>query len=286
MTRPQKCTTQLQTHYYPNNFVLRTMPNLSNYNISLQTINILGVQITPITVDGLHSQLNHFIQTNDHALVLHVNVHGLNLAYQYPWLRQFLNEAKLVFCDGAGVQLAARLYGQTIPMRITYADWMWQLAEFCEQQRHSMFFLGSRPGVADKAADQLKKRFPNLKIAGVFHGYFCKKPDSDENIAVIEMINQCSPNILVVGFGMPLQERWLLENHERLNANVFLTGGAVFDYISGELRRGPHWLTNRGFEWFARLLIEPKRLWKRYLIGNPLFFWRIMLHRSGFLHLD
>ena len=87
------------------------------------------------------------------------------------------------------------------------------------------------------------------------------------------------PDILIVGFGMPLQERWLMQNWENLDARVALTGGAVFDYVSGEVRRGPRVLTDNGFEWLARFLIEPGRLWRRYLVGNPLFLWRVLQQR-------
>jgi N-acetylglucosaminyldiphosphoundecaprenol N-acetyl-beta-D-mannosaminyltransferase len=85
---------------------------------------------------------------------------------------------------------------------------------------------------------------------------------------------------------MPLQERWLMENWDHIDANVALTGGAVFDYVSGELQRAPRWMTDNGLEWLGRLLIEPRRLWKRYLIGNPLFIWRVLKQRLGLLHFD
>jgi len=96
---------------------------------------------------------------------------------------------------------------------------------------------------------------------------------------VLKEINASRPDMLLVGFGMPLQERWLMQNWNRINARVALTGGAVFDYVSGELRRGPRILTDNSFEWLARLLIEPKRLWRRYVIGNPLFLLRVLKQR-------
>jgi N-acetylglucosaminyldiphosphoundecaprenol N-acetyl-beta-D-mannosaminyltransferase len=104
-------------------------------------------------------------------------------------------------------------------------------------------------------------------------------PEHPENESVIAIINRLRPNILIVGFGMPLQERWLMENWDRIHANIGLTGGAVFDYISGNVPRAPRWMTDHGFEWLGRLLVEPSRLWRRYLIGNPLFIWRIMKQR-------
>ena len=118
-----------------------------------------------------------------------------------------------------------------------------------------------------------------MQIAGIHHGYFDKTRNSDENKKVLEKINAVKPNILILGFGMPLQERWLMENWEQIDANIALTGGAVFDYVSGKLERGPQWMTNNSFEWFARLIIEPRRLWKRYILGNPLFLYRILKQR-------
>jgi len=242
-------------------------------------IEILGVQVHPLTVDELHEQLSAIIDGNGRARVLHVNAHGLNLATERPWMRDLLNEAEIVFCDGAGVMLGARLLGYHIPQRITYADWMWQLAAFCAGRGYSLYFLGAKPGVAAAAAEQLKARYPALEILGVQHGYFNSATDHEENRRVIAHINQSRPHILLVGMGMPRQEQWLRDNWDRLQVNVALTGGAVFDYMSGELRRAPRWITDHGLEWLGRLLIEPGRLWKRYLLGNPVFLARVLASR-------
>jgi len=242
----------------------------------LEEVTILGVGIQSWKVSALHSAIQNIIETHTKALVLNVNAYCLNLAYQYPWLRKFLNSAKIIFSDGVGVVVGAKILGYKISNRITYADWAWQLAEYAEPRKFTFFFLGARPGIADKAADKLKTRYPNLRIIGTHHGYFDKKSGSLENEIMIEKINTAKPNILIVGFGMPLQERWLMENWDGINANIALTGGAVFDYISGELQRAPKWMTNNNLEWLGRLLIEPRRLWKRYIIGNPLFLWRVI----------
>ncbi len=247
----------------------------------LTAIDILGVPVHPLTVRELHDYLATMIDCGRRARILHVNVHGLNLAFEQTWLRQYLNQAELVFCDGAGVILGARLLGYDIPERITYADWMWQLAEFASSRGDSLFFLGARPGVAQGAADRLRQRYPGLIIAGTQHGYFDRTIDYPENRLVIELINRARPNILVLGMGMPLQERWLCENWDYLDVNIALTGGAVFDYLSGELQRAPRWMTSHGLEWLGRLLIEPRRLWRRYLVGNPLFLARVMRQRLG-----
>jgi len=244
------------------------------------TIGILGVQVHPITIAQLHQCMADFISTNAHALVLNVNINCLNLSIEHRWLKSFLNRADIVFFDGFGIQLAAWILGHRFPERITYADWMWQLADFSSNSNFSLFFLGGKPGVAEKAARNIHAEYPGLKIYSQ-HGYFDKTQESQENKTIIQLINREKPNILVLGFGMPLQERWLMENWDRLEVNIALTGGAVFDYLSGELRRAPRWMTEHGMEWMGRLIIEPSRLWKRYLIGNPLFLWRVVMQRIG-----
>ncbi|HET59819.1 MAG TPA: glycosyltransferase [Chloroflexi bacterium] len=254
--------------------------------MKLSVCQIFGVRVHPLTLIGLHRSIADFIHSAQHALVLNVNVHGLNLAFRDKGLRNFLNSANIVFCDGAGVVLGAKILECHIPYRITYADWTWQLAEFAEPHGFTFFFLGAKPGIADKAAARLKERFSDLRIVGTHHGYFDKTPGSPENETVIAQISAVKPNILIVGFGMPMQEYWLMENWDRIDANVALSGGAVFDYVSGDLQRGPKWMTDHGFEWLARLFIEPRRLWKRYIIGNPLFIWRVIKQRLGLLHFD
>jgi N-acetylglucosaminyldiphosphoundecaprenol N-acetyl-beta-D-mannosaminyltransferase len=240
-------------------------------------VYVLGVGVDPLTVGDLQAEVGRLVRGGRGGLVLNVNAHCLNLCYADPALRGFFNAADVVFCDGAGVMLAAMLLGRRIPERITYADWAWDLAAFAAAEGFSLFFLGARPGVAQAAARRLKQRYPGLKMVGVHHGYF----DRSENEAVVQKINAAAPDILLVGLGMPLQEYWLMENRHRLDAGVALTGGAVFDYVSGRLRRGPRLLVSSSFEWLARLLIEPRRLWRRYLVGNPLFFLRVVRQRLG-----
>jgi N-acetylglucosaminyldiphosphoundecaprenol N-acetyl-beta-D-mannosaminyltransferase len=239
------------------------------------------VGVNPLTVDELHAEIERLVRGAEHGLVLNVNAHCLNLCYEDPKLRKFLNGAEVVFCDGAGVVLAARMLGRRIPERITYADWIWQLADLAAARGFSLYFLGARPGVAQEAAKRLRVRYPDLEIAGVRHGYFDHSARSPENEAVVEEINAAAPDILLAGLGMPLQERWLMENWQRLDVRVALNCGGVFDYVSGRVRRGPRALTDNGFEWLARLLVEPRRLWRRYLIGNPLFLLRVLKQRLG-----
>jgi N-acetylglucosaminyldiphosphoundecaprenol N-acetyl-beta-D-mannosaminyltransferase len=244
-----------------------------------EEVRILGVKLDSLSADELDAALARFVRCEERSLILHVNVHCLNLSQRSAWLRNFLNSASIVFCDGAGVMLGARILGKRIEQRIPITEWIWQLAGLAESKEFSLFLLGGDPGIADEAAARLKRRFPRLQLAGAYHGYFDKTPGSLENEKVITMINAARPDVLIVGFGMPLQERWLMENWERLDVKVTLTGGAILDRVAGHLRRGPRWMSDNGLEWLARLAMEPTRLWRRYLIGNPAFLLRVLRER-------
>ena len=252
------------------------MSTVDSAGFPREKIEVLGIKVDCLSVDELHREILRFIKGGGHHLVTNVNVNALNLTYKNGWMAQFLNSASINFCDGAGVILGARILGHRIPCRITYADWMWQLAEFAEMHDLSFFFLGGRPCIAEKAANRLREKHPGLRILATEHGYFQKTSGSQENAKVIDRINQTGADILVVAFGMPAQELWLHENWHRINSNVALTAGAAFDFISGETPRGPRWMTANGLEWLARLLLEPRRLWGRYLLGNPIFVVRIL----------
>jgi N-acetylglucosaminyldiphosphoundecaprenol N-acetyl-beta-D-mannosaminyltransferase len=243
----------------------------------LPQLSILGIKVNPITTEQLNREIVRFVREGRKEMVLNVNVNAFNQAAVHPFMAALLNRAGIVFCDGYGVVLAGRILGATIPERITYADWMWSLASICELEGLRLYFLGARPGIAEQAAAKLRRACPALEIVGIRDGYFDKT--GVENDRVIEAINRERPDILVLGMGMPEQERWLAENWERIDARVALTGGACFDFVSGAVRRGPRWMTDRGLEWLFRLMLEPRRMFRRYVIGNPLFLARVIGQR-------
>ncbi|MCI5161167.1 MAG: glycosyltransferase [Candidatus Electrothrix sp. AX5] len=243
-----------------------------------KSITLLGVHVDLLTENRLNQYISSVIERKSKKMVLNVNVHCYNMVFKNPKLRKILNTAGVVFCDGFGVALGAKISGLCMPTRFTPADSIWSLAKLAEKKGHSFYFLGAEDGIAEKAAQNMKARYPNLKIT-THHGYFDKSYNSDENNKIVKKINASKANILVVGFGMPIQEEWLEENWNDLNVNIGFSAGALFDYVSGELRRGPRWMTDNGLEWLARMLIEPKRLWRRYFIGNTVFLYKVIAER-------
>ena len=206
--------------------------------------------------------------------VMYVNAHVVNQSRITPGLAQALRRADLVYCDGYGVRLAARVLGRSVPHRMTGADWIWGLAQLCEISGHSMYLLGSEPPLAQEAAARLRRLYPGLDVAGTHHGFF--DLDSPHNERVMEDIVAHRPRIVLVGMGTPKQELWVDRYADQLQGAVVWTVGALFDYVSGHVPRAPRWLADNGLEWIFRLAIEPQRMWRRYLLGNPVFLRRVL----------
>ena len=209
--------------------------------------------------------------------VMYVNAHVLNQSQERPELRAALKSADLVYCDGYGVRIAAKALELPTPHRMTGADWIWSLAALCEESGQSIYLLGSEPGIAREAAARLGRWYPRLDVRGTHHGYF--DLESPHNERVLEHIAEHKPDVLLVGMGTPLQELWVDRYFDRIDAHVVWSVGALFDYISGRMPRAPHWMADHGLEWIFRLAMEPRRMWRRYLIGNPAFLYRIMQER-------
>ncbi|MDX6642959.1 MAG: N-acetylglucosaminyldiphosphoundecaprenol N-acetyl-beta-D-mannosaminyltransferase [Solirubrobacteraceae bacterium] len=208
--------------------------------------------------------------------VMYVNAHVVNQSQSRDLaeLGPALRKADLIYCDGYGVRMAARTLDLPVPHRMTGADWVWGLAALCEVTGLSLYLLGSNPPLARTAAERLQRWYPRLKIAGCHHGY-CEL-ESPQNDRVIEDINARRPNIVLVGMGTPKQELWVDRYSDRLDVDVLWTVGALFDYLAGRVPRAPRWLADNGFEWIFRLAIEPHRMWRRYLLGNPVFVSRVL----------
>jgi len=155
------------------------------------------------------------------------------------------------------------------------SDYINDLAAAAVEYNLSLFLLGGTPYVVELAAKQLKELHPGIRLSGYHHGYYSEQ----ENNSVIDKINANPPDILLLGMGVPKQEEWTKENFEKLNAKIVWMGGGFLDILSGRIKRCPQWLSKIGFEWMFRFLQEPRRLWKRYFIGNPLFVLRILKAR-------
>jgi N-acetylglucosaminyldiphosphoundecaprenol N-acetyl-beta-D-mannosaminyltransferase len=238
-------------------------------------VEILGIGVDPIPAEALLDRVAHLV-AGEKATVAYANVHVLNTAVADGELRTFLQGVDLCYCDGNGVKLGARILGADIPARMTGADWIWDLAARAVAEDWRIHWIGGAPGVTAAAARALCEVHPELQIT-TDHGFHAREGDAD--IACVARINEAEPHIVLVGMGTPTQEAWVAQRRARIAAPVVWCLGATADFISGAVPRvGPAWLVQR-HEWLSRLMADPLRLWKRYLLGNTAFLWRIAMQK-------
>lgn len=233
----------------------------------LHFYEFLNVPVQLWTESALTDWASRAARSTHCHTIANVNLHSLHLAQKRGPLRECLCTADAVHIDGMPVIALCRMLG--IPARrehrVTYIDWLRRLFEVAAQEHLRVFFLGSKPGVGERAGDILRRRYAGLLFES-HHGYFDAAPDAQDNLGVLEHIHRFDADLLLVGMGMPRQEQWILENRERLPGGVCLPCGAALDYVAGVVPKPPRWTGRLGVEWLFRLLVEPRRLAHRYLI--------------------
>ncbi len=247
----------------------------------LPVCSLLGIKVHALTMTELHTLIKDVVDNQKQCIIGHHNLHSLYTYHHEPEMREFYRKADYIHVDGMSLVFLARLLGLPLHKkhRVTYVDWVRPLMNEAARQGWRVFFLGSRPGVAARAARTLKKETPGLQLK-TMHGYFDAAAQSSANRDVLQCVNMYKPHILMVGMGMPRQEGWVLNNAGNINANVILTVGACMDYVANALPTPPRWMGRLGLEWLFRLFSEPRRLWRRYLL-EPWFILKLMVRGVG-----
>jgi len=232
-----------------------------------KVINILGVPVAGVNYPDLLEAVRISILNNKKITLTSVNVNTINLANNLEHFRDNLSQIDIKHPDGIGVYLASRfVYGKEgLKLKITGSDFYNELKKHSIINNWSFFFFGDE----EETLDKISKVNPELQIKGMQNGFIY------DNEKLVNEINKLNPDILLVGLGSPKQENWIANNKSSLNVNVIIAVGDGIKIFSGTKKRGPSFIQKLGLEWFVRLMYEPKRLWKRYLIGNPIFIFKI-----------
>jgi exopolysaccharide biosynthesis WecB/TagA/CpsF family protein len=236
----------------------------------LPSIDILGIHLVNASetevLDWLFARLNCGLQT----CVNYLNAHCSNIAAMDANYSAALSKSDLIVPDGVGVRISARLHGDRLAASVSFTDFIPLACRRLADLGGSVFLLGGRPGVAETAAENLVRSCPGLRIGGTHHGYF----GEDQDQRVLQLINKSGAQMLLVAMGPPRQELWLNRMRSFLNPGLAFGVGGLFEFLSGRIPRAPIALQTIGMEWFYRLYQEPRRMWRRYLLGNPLFLAR------------
>jgi N-acetylglucosaminyldiphosphoundecaprenol N-acetyl-beta-D-mannosaminyltransferase len=266
---------------------LETSPASGNHlHIGIAAVSLLGIAVHPLEWKDLKAIISSSVEQKHGSIIAHHNLHSVYLFHRDTGVREFYSRASWTHIDGMSLVFFGRLLGLRLfrAHRLTHLDWIHPLLADAARRRWRVFYLGGKPGVAERAAVLLRGAFPGL-ILQTAHGYFDARRASEENRAVLDAVNRFGPDLLLVGMGMPRQEHWILENRADLAAGAIFNVGGLFDYIAGETATPPRWLGRCGLEWLFRLTSDPARLSRRYLVEPwfviKLFFAELLRKRVG-----
>ncbi len=233
---------------------------------------ILNGSFDSVTTAETSDWATQLIKLGERGYICTVNVAILMMMSADSQLQRFVEGASLVVADGQPIVWASRLLSQALPERVTGIDLIDSLAVRAEKEQFRIYLLGATQEVITTAAANLKSRYPKLDICGFDDGYFSASETSER----VQAIRQSGAQILIVGMGVPRQEVFLEENWSDLGVNLAIGVGGSFDVIAGKKKRAPLWMQTTGLEWLYRLIQEPQRLWKRYLVTNLQFIYRLL----------
>lgn len=234
------------------------------------TVDVLGLPLLKASQADTVGALMARIKRGEKTRLAFVNAHCANIAARDWQYQQALQSCDAILPDGIGIEIASRLGGDPVESDLNGTDLFKPLCEALAQAGKSVFFLGGRPGIAEATADRAQAQVPGLRIAGHRHGYF----GPQEEGAVLDHINACAPDVVLVALGVPAQDTWLARVASRLDATLVAGVGGLFDFVSGATKRAPAWVRAARLEWGYRLIQEPGRMWRRYLLGNVAFLLR------------
>ncbi|MGE5328157.1 MAG: WecB/TagA/CpsF family glycosyltransferase [Deltaproteobacteria bacterium] len=237
----------------------------------MDKINMLGVPIDFVDMEDACERARMFAVGDRFRYIFTPNPEIIMLAQEDEEFKRVLISADMLVPDGIGVVWASWFYGKKLPERVPGFDIMADLIAWGASHGWKFYLLGGQPGVVDRAKMNLEKVYPNINVVGTHHGYF----DENKEEEIIAHINLCSPNIILVGMGAPLQEKWIFKNRMRLNARVGIGVGGALDILAGKTKRAPAIFARFGLEWLYRLMKEPSRIKRMMVI--PVFFIKVIL---------
>lgn len=247
-------------------------------------VNILGVGVSAVNMTLALEQIACWIEQDMRAYVVVCPVYTVMQCHEKPDLRALVNRAGMVTPDGMPIVFLCRRLGYPAVSRVYGPDLLLAFSEMAAQRGYTSFYYGGAEGVAARLAEVMTSRFPALRVVGTYSPPY-RDLTPEEDAAVVEQINAAAPDVVWVGLGSPKQDYWMAAHRDRLRAPVLIGVGAAFDFLTGRVRQAPRWMQRSGLEWLFRLITEPRRLWRRYLLYNPLFVFYVSLQLLGLRRL-
>jgi len=248
--------------------------------LTISRVSILGVGVHALSMLQSLKVAAAWIQTRQPGYICFTPAHALMDCYDHPEIRQIYNNSGLTTPDGMPIVWLLRWYGHRNVERVYGPDFLLEMCKYSLAKGYRHFFYGSTIEVLDNLKKSITERYPDLKIVG-FESPPFRSLSEEEEIKLIKRIHDAAPDILWVGLGSPKQEIWMSKFINRLNVPVLAGVGAAFDFLSGNKPQAPRWMQRIGLEWFFRLVTEPRRLWRRYLLQYPRFIFLVVMQMIG-----
>lgn len=238
-------------------------------------IRILGIPVDKVNMKTAIERVKHFLEADRLSTIYTPNSEMVMAALEDDELKEILERGDLVVPDGIGIVYASRIYGYPLPERVAGFDLMVEMLGLLDRKEKGVFLFGGKPGIAEKAAENISARFPGVKIKGCHNGYF-KEEDLQ---GILERINSSKADVLFVALGSPKQEKWIYKNRDRLSVKIAMGVGGSFDVLAGEVKRAPSVFRKMGLEWFYRLITQPWRAKRMFAL--PKFAFKVIADRKG-----
>jgi N-acetylglucosaminyldiphosphoundecaprenol N-acetyl-beta-D-mannosaminyltransferase len=247
--------------------------------------NVLGVGISAVTLDEAVRLSDLLIRSKERGYICVTGVHGVTEAQTDLPYRRIQNASFLTVPDGMPMVWVGRLQGFQTMRRVYGPDFMIELCKLSAIHGYRNFLYGGKPGVAERLRNALQSRIPDLQIVGTFSPPFGPLSAQEES-QLISQVRASNPDVIWVGLSTPKQERFMAEFQSKLDTKLMVGVGAAFDIHIGSIKDAPRWMKNSGLQWLHRLIQEPRRLWRRYLINNPKFALKVLMQFAGILRCD
>lgn len=236
-----------------------------------KTVDILGIPVDSITMKEAMEKAGSFLEEGGVHTIYTPNSEIMMAAQRDPELRDILLKADMLTADGAGVVLASRILGRSVPEKVSGFDLVVELFKAYGKKGLRCFLFGAKPGVAEEAAKKVEAAYPGIVVAGYHHGYFSAEDDAE----IVRAINDSNCDLLVVALGAPKQEKWIYSHLDRLNTRVCTGVGGTIDILAGKVQLAPDFFRRNGLEWLYRLCKEPRRFIR--MLDLPRFMLRVLL---------
>ncbi len=230
--------------------------------------NFLNTKVNNLTMEETIDSIKNLINSDKKSYVVAINVDVVMKIEHDDYLKEIIDNADLTLVDGKPLVWISKMHDKPIKEKVSGSDLVPILCEVAAENDYSIFLIGGKEGVARQAKQRLEDKYQGINIAGIYSPPYGFENDKAEILKINEMISEKKPDLLIVCLGCPKQEKWIYENINNYDARVSVCAGATIDFLAGNIKRAPKWMSNNGLEWFYRFLQEPKRLFRRYFIDD------------------